>query len=67
MTRELSSGTPSKYTVGPAQVGLSGYFSVELWRYVGWYHAPLPIPATMDWGNRRSQWNGGTGSRGRLH
>ena len=34
---------------------------------VGRYHAPLPIPATMDWGNRRSQWNGGTGSRGRLH
>ena len=51
MSRGLSSGTPSKYTLGPAQVDWTGYFSVELWRCVGgiMHHSPF-----------RRRWTGGT-------
>ena len=51
MSRELSSGTPTKYTLGPAQVDWTGYFSLELGRV---------LDGTMHHSPFRRRWTGGT-------
>ena len=61
MSRELSSGTRLN-TLGFCPSGLKRLLFSRVVACVGRYHAPLPIPVTMDWGNRRSQGRSCVGS-----